>query len=57
MAFKTQFEDQEAMSEIDFTPLIDVMLVLVIILRVMAPLLTQSGNVNLPKTSATTPDI
>ena len=29
MAFKTQAEDQDAMSEINVTPLVDVMLVLV----------------------------
>lgn len=57
MAFKTQGEDQDAMSEINVTPLVDVMLVLVIILLVTAPLLTQSVNVNLPKTAATTPDV
>ncbi|MGR8933556.1 MAG: ExbD/TolR family protein [Gammaproteobacteria bacterium] len=57
MAFKTQAEDQEAMSEINVTPLVDVMLVLVIILLVTAPLLTQSVHVNLPKTAATTPDV
>ncbi|MFZ2726087.1 MAG: biopolymer transporter ExbD [Methylococcaceae bacterium] len=57
MAFKPQGEDQDAMSEINVTPLVDVMLVLVIILLVTAPLLTQSVHVNLPKTVATTPDI
>lgn len=57
MAFKTQADDQEAMSEINVTPLVDVMLVLVIILLVTAPLLTQSVKVNLPKTTATTPDV
>lgn len=57
MAFKTQSDDQETMSEINVTPLVDVMLVLVIILLVTAPLLTQSVNVNLPKTAATTPDL
>jgi len=57
MAFKTQSEDQETMSEINVTPLVDVMLVLVVILLVTAPLLTQSVNVNLPKTATTSPDI
>lgn len=57
MAFKTQSDDQESMSEINVTPLVDVMLVLVIILLVTAPLLTQSVNVNLPKTAETTPDV
>lgn len=57
MAFKTQSDDQDAMSEINVTPLVDVMLVLVIIFLVTAPLLTQSVNVNLPKTAAATPDV
>lgn len=57
MAFKPQGEEQDAMSEINVTPLVDVMLVLVIILLVTAPLLTQSVNVKLPETAATTPDV
>ncbi len=57
MAFKPQSEDQGAMSEINVTPLVDVMLVLVIILLVTAPLVTQSVNVALPKTAETTPEI
>ena len=57
MAFKPQSEDESAMSEINVTPLVDVMLVLVIILLVTAPLLTQSVHVKLPKTAETTADI
>jgi biopolymer transport protein ExbD len=57
MAFKPQSNDEEAMSEINVTPLVDVMLVLVIILLVTAPLLTQSVHVTLPKTVETTADI
>ena len=57
MAFKPQSDNDEAMSEINVTPLVDVMLVLVIILLVTAPLLTQSVQVTLPKTAETTPDI
>ncbi|MEC4747485.1 biopolymer transporter ExbD [Methylomicrobium sp. Wu6] len=57
MAFKAQSDDQEAVSEINVTPLVDVMLVLVIILLVTAPLLTQSVKVNLPKTAQTTADV
>ncbi len=57
MAFKPQSEDQGAMSEINVTPLVDVMLVLVIILLVTAPLLTQSVHVALPKTAETTADV
>ena len=57
MAFKPQGEESEAMSEINVTPLVDVMLVLVIILLVTAPLVTQSVHVNLPETVETTEDI
>lgn len=56
MGFKTNSDDDEAVSEINVTPLVDVMLVLVIILMVTAPLLTQSVNVALPKTATTNPD-
>ena len=54
MAFKPQSEEESALSEINVTPLVDVMLVLVIILLVTAPLLTQSVHVSLPKTTQTT---
>lgn len=57
MAFKPQSENDSAMSEINVTPLVDVMLVLVIILLVTAPLLTQSVHVKLPKTAETTANI
>ncbi len=57
MAFKPQSEDEGAMSDINVTPLVDVMLVLVIILLVTAPLVTQSVHVTLPKTAETTADI
>jgi len=56
MGFKTNSEDDDAVSEINVTPLVDVMLVLVIILLVTAPLLTQSVHVTLPKTASTTQD-
>ena len=56
MAFKPQSEEENAMSEINVTPLVDVMLVLVIILLVTAPLVTQSVHVTLPKTVETTAD-
>ena len=56
MAFKPQSNDDSAMSEINVTPLVDVMLVLVIILLVTAPLLTQSVQVKLPKTTQTIAD-
>lgn len=53
MAFSNK-NDDAAMSEINVTPLVDVMLVLLIIFIVTAPLLTQSINVNLPETQKTT---
>ncbi|MGD9742753.1 MAG: protein TolR [Dongiaceae bacterium] len=42
------------MSEINVTPMVDVMLVLLIIFMVTAPLLTTGVPVNLPQTSADT---
>lgn len=57
MAFKPQSDNEGAMSEINVTPLVDVMLVLVIILLITAPLLTQSVHVTLPKTAETTANI
>lgn len=58
MAFNTQ-SDYTAMSEINVTPLVDVMLVLLVIFMVTAPFLMQSMNVNLPKTApvAKLPDV
>jgi len=43
------------MSEINVTPFVDVMLVLLIVFMVSAPLLTVGVPVNLPKSQATTP--
>jgi biopolymer transport protein ExbD len=54
MTFHSKFE-QAAMSEINVTPLVDVMLVLLIVFIVTAPLLMQAVRVNLPKTAATAP--
>jgi biopolymer transport protein TolR len=39
------------MSEINVTPLVDVMLVLLIIFMVTAPMMTQGVDVNLPQTT------
>jgi len=41
-----------AMSQINVTPLVDVMLVLLIIFMVTAPMMQQGVQVNLPKTQA-----
>jgi biopolymer transport protein TolR len=45
-------KDAEPMGEINVTPLVDVMLVLLIIFMVTAPLLTQGVNVNLPQAAS-----
>jgi biopolymer transport protein TolR len=43
------------MSEINMTPLIDVMLVLLVIFMVTAPLMTRSLKLDLPRTDAAAP--
>ena len=45
--------NREMMSEINVTPLVDVMLVLLVVFIVTAPLLTQAVGVKLPGTVAT----
>jgi biopolymer transport protein TolR len=45
----------KSMSEINMTPLIDVMLVLLVIFMITAPLATSSLKLDLPKTDAGTP--
>jgi biopolymer transport protein TolR len=44
--------DRRMMAEINVTPLVDVMLVLLIIFMVTAPMLTQGVDVNLPQANA-----
>ena len=46
-----------ALSEINVTPMVDVMLVLLIMFMVTAPLLQQGIDVELPKTSASGVDV
>lgn len=55
MAFQTQNDDDGVMGEINVTPLVDVMLVLLIVFIVTAPLLNNAVHVNLPKTAQTAP--
>ena len=54
MAFNLKRSDREPMSEINVTPFVDVMIVLLIIFMVTAPLLTVGVQVDLPETSADT---
>ena len=54
MAFQTKSE-HGAMSEINVTPLVDVMLVLVVILIITAPLLASSIRLDLPKAEGAQP--
>ena len=55
MAFGNNKSDQDSISEINVTPLVDVMLVLLVVFIVTAPLLTQSVRVQLPKTVSAEP--
>ena len=52
MAFKLKSSSREPISEINVTPFVDVMLVLLIIFMVTAPLLTVGVQVDLPESSA-----
>ena len=52
MAFKFNRSSKEPISEINVTPFVDVMLVLLIIFMVTAPLLTVGVQVDLPESSA-----
>lgn len=47
--------DDELLSEINVTPLVDVMLVLLVVFIVTAPLLTNSIPIHLPKTGVVAP--
>ena len=57
MAMGGQNNNRSVMAEINVTPLVDVMLVLLIIFMVTAPMMQQGVQVNLPKadTKAMTP--
>ena len=49
MAFGTQDEPDEVMNEINMTPLVDVMLVLLIIFIITVPVMKHSVNIDLPR--------
>jgi biopolymer transport protein TolR len=48
-------DSDDVVSEINVTPLVDVMLVLLVVFIVTAPLLTNAVTVNLPKTAINSP--
>ena len=52
MSFQINRSSKEPMSEINVTPFVDVMLVLLIIFMVTAPLLTVGVQVDLPESAA-----
>jgi len=52
MAFGTQTDADEVMSEINMAPLVDVMLVLLIIFIITIPVMKHSVNVDLPVAKA-----
>ena len=55
MGFATQQEDDGELSDINITPLVDVMLVLLVAFVITIPVLSNAVHVNLPKTVTTTP--
>ena len=51
MAFGTQDDTEEVMNEINMTPMVDVMLVLLIIFIITVPVLKHAVNIELPAAS------
>ena len=51
MAFGTQDDNDEVMNEINMTPLVDVMLVLLIIFIITIPVMKHAVNIELPRAS------
>ena len=52
MAFGTQDDTDEVMNEINMTPFVDVMLVLLIIFIITVPVMKHAVNVDLPRASS-----
>ncbi len=57
MAFGTQDEADDVMNEINMTPLVDVMLVLLIIFIITVPVMKHSVNVDLPRATNQPEDV
>jgi biopolymer transport protein ExbD len=53
MAFGTQDDTDDVMNEINMTPLVDVMLVLLIIFIITVPVMKHAVNVDLPRATST----
>jgi biopolymer transport protein ExbD len=56
VAFGTQDDTDEVMNEINMTPLVDVMLVLLIIFIITVPVMKHSVNIDLPRATSTPQD-
>jgi biopolymer transport protein ExbD len=56
MAFGTQDDTDEVMNEINMTPLVDVMLVLLIVFIITVPVMQHSVNVDLPRATSSPQD-
>jgi biopolymer transport protein ExbD len=52
VAFGTQDETDEVMNEINMTPLVDVMLVLLIIFIITVPVMKHAVNIDLPRATS-----
>ena len=52
MAFGTQDETDDVMNEINMTPLVDVMLVLLIIFMITVPVMKHAVDIDLPRASS-----
>ncbi len=57
MAFQMDDDDEHIMSEINMTPLVDVMLVLLIIFIITVPVMKHSVNIALPRASSQPQDL
>ena len=51
MAFGTQDNSDEVMNEINMTPLVDIMLVLLVIFIITIPVMRHAVNIDLPRAS------
>ena len=57
MAFGTQDDTDEVMNEINMTPMVDVMLVLLIIFIITVPAMKHAVNIDLPRASNVAQDV